>query len=101
MATSESSPNIEECDVCAFRYDPAQHAGLDLDDQKDWECPDCQADPDHFHIVVPPSDDVAEDDPDGDEDDEQPALTPGVRAIYREKSEPDVASLKRRYDKGR
>lgn len=102
MGASESTENIYKCDVCDYLYKPAEHEEVDLDDQTDWECPVCQAERDHFQIVVPPSDDLAEDeDGDDSDDDEEPSVSSEVRAIYREKSEPDVSSLKRRYDKGR
>src|SRR4051794_8725655 len=105
-APDETTKNIYECDVCNFRYHPAKFGGVDLDDQSDWECPDCQAGPDHFHIVVPPSDDLVErnesDGSDGsdDEDDAIP-LSADKRAIYRDKSEPTVAGLKQKHDRGR
>jgi rubredoxin len=51
----QGTQNVYECDVCTYKYVPTMHSGVDLDDQRDWECPDCQADRDHFHIVVPPS----------------------------------------------
>jgi rubredoxin len=102
MSASELAENVYECDVCGYRYDPARHDDVDLDDQPEWECPDCQAERDHFQIFVPPSDDLAEaDDQDGADEHNEPKLSPDVRAIYRERSEPDVSSLKRRYDKGR
>jgi rubredoxin len=100
MDASEATENIYKCDVCDYVYEPAKHDDVDLDDQTDWECPVCQAERDHFQIVVPPSDDLAEDEDDGDAD-EDLSVSSQVRSIYREKSEPDVASLKRRYDKGR
>ena len=93
--------NVYQCDDCGFRYDPAKFEGLDLDDQPDWECPDCQAERDHFHIVVPPDDDLSEaerddeDDAQADADDDSASISAYTRSIYREKSDPTVVSLKR------
>ncbi len=102
-STDQGTQNVYECDVCSYRYTPAMHGGVDLDDQEDWECPDCQADRDHFHIVVPPSDDLVEggDEGEGSDGDSEPELSAQTRSVYRDKSDPTVASLKRKFDKGR
>lgn len=98
--TGKAAKNIYQCDDCGYRYQPSKHDGIDLDDQEDWECPDCQAGRDHFHIVIPPSGDLAEKDDDPD-DEAEPELSPHVRAVYRDKSDPTVSSLKKKYDRGR
>ena len=100
MSTVDGTPeNIYLCDDCSYRYEPAKHEGLDLDEQDDWECPDCQASRDHFHILVPPDEDLVEE-PDPDDDEEQPAVSPYERSIYKKQTEPDVSSLKKKYDRG-
>ena len=64
-------------------------------------CPRCQATKDHFHIVVP---ETYEDEA-ADESDEEDRLAVDIaledRLLYYSPSNPDVASLKRRYDDGR
>jgi rubredoxin len=95
----DKTQNVYQCDDCEYLYEAAKHDGLDLDDQDDWECPDCQAGRDHFHIVVPPDDDLVEE-ADKDDEDEEPAVSPYERSIYKDQSEPDVSSLKKKYDRG-
>lgn len=57
---TEEIVNLYDCDVCGFRYDPEEFSNLDLDAQpSSFECPQCQAGKDHFHVFTPPSDDVA------------------------------------------
>jgi rubredoxin len=104
MATKESptAANVYECDECGYKYASSGHNGLDIDDQEDWECPDCQATRDHFHLVVPPDDDLVEGDEDGEDEDSSTGATLSTgRLIYREKSDPSVSSLKTRRDRGR
>lgn len=92
--------NEYRCDDCGWIYRPEDHGGLHIDDQDEgWVCDECQAGRDHFQLVVPPDDDVATAE---DEASASPAreLTAG-RIIYVRTSEPDVSTLKKRYDKGR
>ena len=98
-AVDETAENIYECDDCGYRYEAAQHDGVDLDDQPDWECPECQSSRDHFHIVVPPDDDLVEE-AEAEDEDEQPTVSAYERSIYKKQSEPDVSSLKKKYDRG-
>lgn len=100
MSALQASENVYECDVCEYRYEASQHGGVELDEQDGWECPDCQAGIDHFQIVVPPTDDLIEEEAD-DSDGNEPTLDPHDRSIYRERADETVASLKRKYDKGR
>jgi rubredoxin len=99
MAIDDIAQNVYTCDDCGYVYDPSKHAGVDLDDQPNWECPVCQADRGHFQIVVPPTDDLVEGDEAGEED-EQPSVSPFERSIYKKQNEPDVSGLKKRYDRG-
>ena len=93
------STNTYECDACGYVYRPVEHKGLDLDEQEDWECPVCQAERDHFHLVVPPDDDLSESD--SSEEEPSKATLKGKRLIYANKNDPTIESLKGKYDRKR
>jgi rubredoxin len=45
--------NSYRCDDCGWVYDPAVHGDRDLLDQDPaWTCPSCQAEVDHFELIV-------------------------------------------------
>jgi rubredoxin len=93
--------NLYDCDNCKYRYDPANHAGLDLDDQPgDFECPNCQAGKDHFHVYAPPTDDIAPPLENGEER-AQGADPSGPRLMYTKASSPTLQSLYLQFTKKR
>lgn len=93
--TVEVSPNVYECDSCGWVYRSPEQGGLDLDAQPaGWQCPDCQAERDHFVLVVPSDADLGAD---GDGDFEPTADISAGAVIRTKRSEPDVETLNGRW----
>lgn len=85
--------NLYDCDVCGYRYKPSAFDGVDLDAQPEsFECPQCQAGKDHFHLFEPPSDDVAPE-LDGPADEAQKPDPTGPRLMYKDETSPTLTSL--------
>lgn len=94
--------NLYACDSCEWIYRPEDHGGLDLDDQAEgWTCPGCGADRDHLQILVPPDDDLVDAAGDEEEDSIQSVDILKGRVIYTKSAQPNVATLRDRYKRGR
>jgi len=94
----QANPNTYECDVCGWLYQPEQYHGIDIDEQDaDWVCPECEAEPNHFQLVVP-QDELSNG---AEEPEVSSAFDPARRAIYTNSSDPSILTLKSRYDRGR
>ncbi|MFJ5935764.1 DUF262 domain-containing protein [Streptomyces sp. NPDC093071] len=80
-------------------YKPQAHGGIELDDQpSEFNCPNCQAGKDHFHLFIPPTDDVTA----PEEKEEGDAIDPmGSRLLYTKFGSPDVATLHRQYQRSK
>ncbi|MCZ2830782.1 DUF262 domain-containing protein [Modestobacter sp. VKM Ac-2986] len=98
--SEEGISNLYDCDSCGYRYAPADFGGTALDDQVHFECPVCQASVDHFHLFMPPSNDVVEAS-DGDADPLKTVDPSGPRLMYIKASEPNLSSLHIEFTKKR
>lgn len=91
--------NRYQCDSCGWIYDPAELGGIDLDDQPEgWTCDQCQADTDHFQILVPRDDDSVTD------EDAAAGLSKTIssRRLAHIKSSPTpVETLRKQKERGR
>ncbi|MCV7035684.1 DUF262 domain-containing protein [Mycobacterium heckeshornense] len=92
--------NAYRCDSCGWDYLPEEHSGVELDDQPEgWTCLNCGANRDHFQILVPPTNDVAE----AAEDDAESAQMIDIRkqrVVYTKSTQPNVATLLDNYKDG-
>lgn len=93
MVIAESA---HKCDSCGWVYRPVEHAGRSIDEQPEgWACDQCQADRDHFQLVVPSTDDVLS--PSDEEEAGVPVDLLGRRRVFTDRKEPDVETLHGRY----
>src|SRR5581483_5824312 len=100
ISNDASVTNRYYCDDCGYVYDPVEQGRKHLDEQEDWECPQCHAERDRFHVLVPPDDDLSEGDSD-EEDEATSATLKGKRLIYPKKNDPTIESLKGKHDRKR
>ncbi|WP_344751876.1 GmrSD restriction endonuclease domain-containing protein [Gryllotalpicola koreensis] len=100
MASDSGTIRTEyRCDDCGYVFSPADYSD-DFDSlPTEWTCPQCQAGKDHFQVVVPPTNDLEEENHSGEVPDEAPDPS-GPRRLYTSASTPDFAGLQRRWKKG-
>ncbi len=86
-----------KCTNCNYVYVPQENNGLSLDSQDgDWECPDCQAPPDHFTKILPEDVESADEEGNG-----TPEVITEQSTVLVNKGDLSVYELHRRYKKGK